>query len=104
MGRGGCAPISVSSNGTFPLPANINPKFRPDTITLPQVYQYNIAVQRQVTSKVAATAAYVGNVNRHGFMGTSNTINPNAPVFIPGVSNSVVGCISFAQSPKKWVR
>ncbi len=82
------APITVSSNGTFPLPANINPKIRPTTITLPQVYQYNIAVQRQVTNKVAFTAAYVGNMNRHGFMGTSNTINPNEAVYVPGVSNT----------------
>jgi len=82
------APITVSSSGTFPLPANINPKFRPDTITLPQVYQYNVAIQRQVSSKVAFTAAYVGNSNRHGFMGTSNTINPNEAVFVPGVSNT----------------
>jgi hypothetical protein len=82
------APITVSSNGTFPLPANINPKFRPATVTLPQVYLYNIAVQRQLTNKVAATVAYVGNVNRHGFMGTSNNINPNEALFVPGVSNT----------------
>jgi hypothetical protein len=28
-------PFTVSSNGTFPLPAGINPKFRPPTVTLP---------------------------------------------------------------------
>jgi hypothetical protein len=82
------APITVASNGTFPLPAGINPKFRPDKITLPTTYQYNVAVQRQITSKIAATAAYVGNSNRHGFLGTSNTINPNEAVFVPGVSNT----------------
>jgi hypothetical protein len=82
------APITVGSNGTFPLPAGINPKFRPDKITLPTTYQYNVAVQRQFTNKIAVTAAYVGNSNRHGFMGTSNTINPNEAVFVPGVSNT----------------
>jgi len=82
------APISVSSNGTFPLPAGINPKFRPDQITLPTTYQYNVALQRQFTNKIAFTAAYVGNSNRHGFMGTSNTINPNEAIFYPGVSNT----------------
>jgi hypothetical protein len=82
------APITVSSNGTFPLPPNINPKFRPATITLPQVYLYNVAVQHQLTSKVAVTGSYVGNANRHGFMGTSNTINPNEAMFVPGVSNT----------------
>lgn len=82
------APIQVSAKGTFPLPAGINPKFRPATVTLPTVYQYNVAFQRQLTNKVTATASYVGNSNRHGFMGTSNTINPNEAIFIPGVSNT----------------
>ena len=82
------APVTVSSNGTFPLPPGINPKFRPATITLPTVYQYNIALQHQLTSKIAFTGAYVGNSNRHGFMGTSNTINPNEAIFFPGVSNT----------------
>ncbi len=79
---------TVSSNGTFPLPAGINPKFRPAEVRLPTVYMYNFAVQRQLTSKVAATVSYVGNQNRHGFMGTSNAINPNEALFVPGVSNT----------------
>jgi len=81
-------PITIASNGTFPLPAGINPKFRPATITFPTVYQYNAALQHQLTNKVAFTASYVGNSNRHGFMGTSNTINPNEASFVPGVSNT----------------
>jgi hypothetical protein len=80
-------PVQVSSNGTFPLPANINPKFRPAVVTLPTVYQYNIAVQHQLTSRIAVQGAYVGNQDRHAFMGvSSNTTNPNEPVFQPGVS------------------
>jgi hypothetical protein len=84
------APFVVSAQGTFPLPANINPKFRPATITLPQTYQYNLAIQHQFTSRIAVTASYVGNANRHGFMGSSNTINPNEAVFVAGVSNTNV--------------
>jgi hypothetical protein len=83
-------PITVGSNGTFPLPAGINPKFRPDQVSLPTTYQYNLAIQHQLTGKIAVTAAYVGNSNRHAFMGTSNTINPNEPIFVPGVSNTNV--------------
>jgi hypothetical protein len=81
-------PVIVSSSGTFPLPAGINPKFRPATITFPTIYQYNAAIQHQLTNKIAITASYVGNSNRHGFMGTSNTINPNEAIYIPGVSNT----------------
>lgn len=82
------APVTVSSSGTFPLPAGINPKFRPATMTLPTTYQYNVAIQRQVTSRIAATASYVGNANRHGFIGTGQSINPNEAVFVPGVSDT----------------
>ena len=86
-------PVQVSSNGTFPLPANVNPKFRPAVETLPTVYQYNIAVQHQLTNKIAVQGAYVGNQDRHGFIGTSGqTVNPNEPIYQPGVlanTNSV---------------
>jgi len=82
------APVTVSSSGTFPLPAGINPKFRPAEITLPTTYPYNITIQRQLTAKIAATAGYVGNQNRHGFIGTGQSTNPNEAVFVPGVSNT----------------
>ena len=83
-------PAAVSSNGTLPLPANVNPKFRPATVTLPQTYQYNIALQHQLTNRVAFTGSYVGNANRHGFLGTGQSINPNEAMFVPGVSNTNV--------------
>jgi len=83
------APIQVGSNGTFPLPNGIDPKFRPPVITLPEVYQYNLAVQYQLTSKIALQGAYVGNQDRHGFIGTSGqTVNENEAFFQPGVSNT----------------
>ena len=85
------AAIVVGTNGTFPLPAGINPKFRPATVTLPTIYTYNVALQHQLTNRIAVTASYVGNANRHGFNGTSNTINPNEPVYLPGVSNTNLG-------------
>ncbi|HEX4772768.1 MAG TPA: TonB-dependent receptor [Bryobacteraceae bacterium] len=82
------APIQISSNGTFPLPPGVSPKFRPDVVTLPQVYQYNATLQRQLTTKIVASVSYVGNSNRHNFVGTSQTVNPNEPKFVPGVSNT----------------
>jgi Carboxypeptidase regulatory-like domain len=82
------APIVVGSNGTFPLPNGINPKFRPSEVTLPTTYLYNLALQRQLTNKFSLTVAYVGNSNRHGFIGTGQTTNPNEAVFNPGVSNT----------------
>jgi hypothetical protein len=80
-------PITVSSNGTFPLPNGINVKFRPDTVTMPVVYQYNVTVQRQLTDKIALQGGYVGNVTRHGWLGTSNNINPNEAEYFPNGGN-----------------
>ena len=77
------AAITVGSNGTFPLPNGISPKFRPDVFTMPVVYQYNGTVQRQLTNKIAVTGGYVGNSTRHGWIGTSNTINPNEAEWNP---------------------
>ncbi|HUD98033.1 MAG TPA: TonB-dependent receptor [Bryobacteraceae bacterium] len=77
------AAITVGSNGTFPLPNGISPKFRPDVFTMPVVYQYNATVQRQLTNKIAVTGGYVGNSTRHGWIGTSNTINPNEAEWNP---------------------
>jgi len=75
-------PIAVGSNGTFPLPNGISPKFRPATFTMPVVYQYNFTVQRQITDKITIGSGYVGNSQRHGWLGTSNTINPNEAEWI----------------------
>jgi hypothetical protein len=90
LSQGPAAPqaVSVSSSGTFPLPPGINPKFRPAVFTPLATYQYNATIQRQLTSKIALTAGYVGNQNRHGFIGTGQSINPNEAVFVPGVSNT----------------
>ena len=80
--------IAVGSNGTFPLPAGVSPKFRPNTVTLPTIYQYNLTVERQLTNNIAFSAGYVGNSSRHQFIGTGQTVNPNEAIFFPGVANT----------------
>jgi hypothetical protein len=85
------AGFTVSSNGTFPLPAGVSPKFRAAELTLPTNYTYNGTVQYQLTNRIAVQAGYVGNSERHNWLGvTSNTLNPNEPVFQPGVSNTTL--------------
>ncbi len=82
------APITIASNGTYPLPNGISPKFRPAVVTLPQTYLYNVSLQRQLTNKIAVTASYVGNSSRHNFLGTGQTIDPNEPIYVPGELNT----------------
>jgi hypothetical protein len=80
--------ITVGSNGTFPLPNGINPKFRPDTQTLPTNYLYNLTIERQVTNKIAFTAGYVGNSSRHSFFGTGQSIDLNMPEYFPAAQQA----------------
>ncbi len=95
------APYNVSPNGTFPLEnlatcnatttvGCVTPKFRPSIMTLPTNYTYNGSLQYQLTSKVQVTGSYVGNTSRHQFIGTGQSINPNEPVFVPGVTQTAV--------------
>jgi hypothetical protein len=90
-------PVTVSSNGTFPLPLDVTPKYRPATVTLPTTYLYNGAIQRQVTNRIAVTAAYVGNANRHGFLGTGQNFNSNEPSYNPAISNTNLEKPFYAQ-------
>jgi hypothetical protein len=78
----------VGSNGTFPLPDGITVNFRPAKMTLPTTYLYNASIQHQITDRVAVTASYVGNSNRHGFIGTGQTINPNQAPFVIGANDT----------------
>ena len=80
------SPISISSNGTFPLPNGINVHLRPSEITLPEFYEYNITLQRQLSKRFAVSGGYVGNMNRHGFLGTGQSVNINQQAYFPGVA------------------
>ena len=90
LDKGPSAPpaVTVASNGTFPLPNGINPKFRPDTVTLPTNYLYNLTIERQLTNKIVFSAGYVGNSSRHGFFGTGQNINPNQMVYFPNAQKA----------------
>jgi len=44
---------------------------------------------RQLRDKIAITAGYVGNSTRHGWLGTSNTINPNEAQWFPSLNQAV---------------
>lgn len=74
--------FAVSPQGTLPCPSGVDCKTRPGIFTMPVVYAYNLTVQRQLTSKVAVTAGYVGNSGRHS--STNISFDNNAVLFVPG--------------------
>ncbi len=89
---------ATNLDGTISLNNKINPnnnklgsiKTRPPIFTMPVVYLFNFSVQHQLTSKVSVQGSYVGNQTRHGFLGpSSNTVNINEPLFVPGVNSNL---------------
>jgi hypothetical protein len=80
------APINppVNSNGRYPLPDGIGINYFTwplDSYRIPEVYFWNVAVQRQIASNLALEVAYVGNVGRHLFL----ALNENQAV--PGTGD-----------------
>jgi hypothetical protein len=89
--------LTYSTNGpgagTIVLPGTgpnaIESKTRPGIFTMPVIYAYNLTVEQQLTKKMAASAAYVGNSGRHGPLGTNNNFDNNAVYFLPGYTGNL---------------
>ena len=73
----------VGTTGRYPLPDGISVyyyTYPPDSYRIPEAYFWNLAVETQVTNKLAFELAYVGNVGRHLFL----SLNENQAVPGPG--------------------
>lgn len=73
------APV-VPSNGLIPMQNGISSNWRPNTLVLPKVDQYNLSLQQQLTDDMTLTVAYVGNVAERIYPGESEGFNPNEQV------------------------
>ena len=52
---------------------------RPNTLVLPEVYQYNLSLQQQVGNNTTATFAYVGNIADRIYPSETEGFNANVP-------------------------
>ncbi len=88
------APVlgAISSSGTLPI-NGVDGKTaagaRPRVQRLPTIDQWNVTLQRQVTSTLNLTVSYVGNKGTHVFAGTGPSYNNNE-VAIGAGANPVV--------------
>ncbi|HEY2017472.1 MAG TPA: TonB-dependent receptor [Bryobacteraceae bacterium] len=57
--------LPIPDNGIISPAPNQAFYYMPKDFTLPSVYNYNLAVQRQITDTMTIDAGYVGNVGRH---------------------------------------
>ncbi len=89
LANGPSQPASITPNaqGQFPLPNGVTPRVRPAEMTLPLVMAWNATIEQQISSKIAVSAAYVGNQGRHGLLASGPTFDANTPAFIPGDPN-----------------
>lgn len=80
-------PSSYSSTGEFPLPNGVNVHADERKEVVPYVDQWNLSVQRQLSSTMALDLAYVGNKGTH----IGATPNINAPTSIPSITDTTGG-------------
>ena len=69
---------AIPSNGLIPIPNGLSAKVRGNPQLLPTVDAWNLSAERQLTSSLSATLAYVGNKGSHTFAGDGQTVNLNA--------------------------
>jgi outer membrane receptor protein involved in Fe transport len=69
-------------NGRALVPDGVFSRSRPFNNRLPTVDQWNATVQRQVTSSITATLAYVGNKGTHTFAGGGPAYGANEPTVV----------------------
>ena len=77
----------LGPNGRPMVPNGVFSRARPFSNRLPTVDQWNATVQRQVTSTISATLAYVGNKGTHTFAGGGPAYGSNDPTvvhYLPG--------------------
>ena len=72
----------LGANGRPLVPDNVFSRARPFNNRLPTVDQWNATVQRQVTSSISATLAYVGNKGTHTFAGGGPAYGINEPTVV----------------------
>ena len=60
---------TIPANGIIPFSDNIGESVRPQTITLPRVDQFNLAVQQQFGRSTSFEIAYVGNIGERVYPG-----------------------------------
>jgi len=69
-------------NGRPLVPDGVFSRSRPFNNRLPTVDQWNASVQRQLTSTISATLAYVGNKGTHTFAGGGPAYGGNDPTVV----------------------
>jgi hypothetical protein len=82
---------AIPANGAIQIPNGDNVKIRDDPNRFPTLDAWNLTVQRQLTSSVSLSVAYVGNKGSNTFSGDGQTTNPNEPAACLAANQSSTG-------------
>jgi hypothetical protein len=77
----GCFPV-VPPSGQFPLPNEVVPFVTPRRLRVPTNDQWNIAIQRAITTSISVELTYVGDKATHVGVGNGIGSNPNQPTLV----------------------
>lgn len=69
----------IPSNGDIPLANGYNAQWRPNTLILPTIDQWNLSLQQAITDQMTFTLAYVGNVAEKIYPGETYGFSANEP-------------------------
>jgi hypothetical protein len=69
----------IPSNGDIPLQNGYNAQWRPNSLKLPKVDQWNLSLQQALSSNMTFTVAYVGNVAERIYPGETYGFSANEP-------------------------
>lgn len=69
----------IPPGGDIPLQNGYNAQWRPNTLILPKVDQWNLSLQRVVTGQMTFTLAYVGNLAERIYPGETYGFSANEP-------------------------
>lgn len=97
-------PQCVGVNGRPLVPDGVFSRSRPFNNRLPSVDQWNATVQRQVTSTLSATLAYVGNKGTHQFAGGGPAYGANEATVVGYCPSPLTTCAGTAALTKNQRR
>ncbi|HTW46319.1 MAG TPA: TonB-dependent receptor [Acidobacteriaceae bacterium] len=70
---------TIPSSGNIPLENGYTSQWRPNTLELPKVDQWNLSLQQALTGNMTFTVAYVGNVAERIYPGETYGFSANEP-------------------------
>jgi hypothetical protein len=88
----------IPSSGNIPLSNGYNAQWRPNTLVLPKVDQWNLSVQQALTGQMTFTLAYVGNVAERIYPGETYGFSANEPMLPSNPSQLTATCTTIEPS------